>query len=122
MIPIFLIVFGCVGLLQITFGIFKLLISNEASKHSYDYKNFFSIFLIIWIFVGSYYTFNGYSEWCNSGKKSCTDNHLKASIPCCDASIMYAALCTLAIIYSITLALVLIYLKTLILRVIIKAR
>ena len=119
MIPIFLIVFGCVGLLQITFGILRLLILRE---RSYDYKNFFLIFLIIWTFVGSYYTFNGYSEWCNSGKKSCTDNHLKASIPCCDASIMYAALCTLAIIYSITLALVLIYLKTLILRVIIKAR
>ena len=122
MIPIFLIVFGCVSLIQATFGILKLFISNEASKRSYDYGNFFSIFLIIWIFVGSYYTFNGYSEWCNSGKKSCTDNQLKSSIRCCDASIMYAALFTLAIIYSLTLALVLIYLKTLILRVIVKAR
>ena len=56
-IPIILIVYCCVSLLQTNLGVYKLIIYNE-KKIRYVLEGLFHSFLVIWIIVGSYYTFN----------------------------------------------------------------
>ena len=111
-IPIFLIVFGCISLLQTTFGVLKLIICDEEKDRirASIFEGFISIFLAIWIIVGSYYTFNVYSDWLNNGKQSCTNGQSDAAAQCCDAVPMYFTFVLLVLIYIFCIPVVLLFL------------
>ena len=100
-IPIFLIVFGCISLLQTTYGVFKLIMCDKTKNkiHASIFEAFISIFLVIWIIVGSYYTFNVYSDWLNNGKQSCSNSQSDAATLCCDAVPMYFTFVLLILIH-----------------------
>ena len=76
-IPIWLIVFGCVGVLQTAINIIKRFFKNN-NNHTDEERNYvyttwncfetcLSFFLLIWIILGSYWVFGYYTEWlaCN---------------------------------------------------------
>ena len=76
-IPIWLIVFGCVGVLQTAINIIKRFFKNnnngdEERNYVYTSWNCFetclSFFLLIWIILGSYWVFGYYDLWqlCNA--------------------------------------------------------
>ena len=77
-IPIWLIVFGCVSLAQTVVNIIKRVLKQLTKKHSGDeerqernpverggslLETLFSLFLFIWIIVGSVWIFGNWSEY-----------------------------------------------------------
>ena len=105
-IPIFLIVFGCVSLLQTTFGIVKMFLcrgedENEQRKRKGGNfcESLITTFLFIWIIVGSAYVFGNFDTWVDGGKLSCSAGG--APNLCCDAVPMYFAFVFLLIVYGI---------------------
>ena len=75
-IPIWLIVFGCVGVLQTAINIIKRFFKNNdrgEEERNYIYvswncfETLLSFFLFIWIILGSYWVFGYYDLWrlCN---------------------------------------------------------
>ena len=116
LIPIFLIVFGCVALFQTAFGIIKMCLCGRdidleddepcktKIKIGFKLETVFPSLLSLWIFVGSYFTFGVYDDWVEGGKQSCSaggDPKL-----CCDAVLMYFTFVLLISIYCIVTILV----------------
>jgi len=75
-IPIWLIVFGCVSLLQTTINIVKRFFkkkprrdeeegdqANYANRTGSCFESLVSIFLFVWIILGSYWVFGYYYVW-----------------------------------------------------------
>lgn len=94
-IPIWLIVFGCVSLLQTTINIVKRFFkkksrrdeeegdqANYANRTGSCFESLVSIFLFVWIILGSYWVFGYYYVWrdgCNRAPMGC--NSLCNPIP-----------------------------------------
>ena len=111
LIPIFLIVFGCVALFQTAFGIIKMCLCGRdidleddepcktKIKIGFKLETVFSSLLSLWIIVGSYLTFGVYDDWVEGGKQSCSaggDPKL-----CCDAVPMYFTFVFLILVYCL---------------------
>ena len=111
LIPIFLIVFGCVALFQTAFGIIKMCLCGRdidleddepcktKIKIGFKLETVFSSLLSLWIIVGSYLTFGVYDDWIEGGKQSCSaggDPKL-----CCDAVPMYFTFVFLILVYCL---------------------
>ena len=70
LVPIFLIVFGCVSLVQTAIHIFRMICghrkderSERANQGSNCCETLITVFLIVWIIVGSYWVFSLWSSW-----------------------------------------------------------
>ena len=107
-IPLFLIVFGCVALLQTTMHLFKMCLcrrkddeqnSGAREKGGNFCESILTLFLFVWIIVGSYYTFNAFNPWNNNDKMSCSSGG--DSDYCCDPPVMLFSFVVLILIYSI---------------------
>ena len=105
-IPLFLIVFGCVALLQTTMHLFKMCLcrrkddeqnSGAREKGGNFCESMLTLFLFVWIIVGSYYTFNAFNPWINNGRMSCSSS---GDSDCCDAPVMLFSFVVLILIYS----------------------
>ena len=83
-IPIWLIVFGCVSLLQTAINIIKRIFrknkqreeeeggqSNYADRTGSCLETLISLFLLIWIILGSYWVFGYYGRWTVCGSTTC---------------------------------------------------
>ena len=107
LIPIFLIVFGCVSLLQTTIHLIKMCVCRKKENQEGPDKkaqggncceSLVTIFLFVWIIVGSYYTFRAWEDWDNAGRQSCTGGN---SDDCCAPPVMYFTFSVLIVIYGI---------------------
>ena len=106
-IPIFLIVFGCVSLLQTCCGMSKMIFcrgnddendgQNRRKKGSNSCEGLITTFLFIWVIVGSVYTFSSWGDWVDNGRQSCP----AGGDYCCAPVLMYFAFITLLVIYGI---------------------
>ena len=113
-IPIFLIVFGCVNLLQTCCN--QRNDDDEdnnekfRSKGSvYCYEGCVTLFLFIWIIIGSIFTFSAWNNWVDNGRQSCSaggDN-------CCSPVLMYFTFSTLLVTYGINAVSLFIWLEVL---------
>ena len=106
LIPIFLIVFGCVSLLQTTIHLIKMCVCRKKENQEGPDKkaqggncceSLVTIFLFVWIIVGSYYTFRAWEDWDNAGRQSCTGENSD----CCAPPVMYFTFSVLIVIYGI---------------------
>ena len=99
LVPIFLIVFGCVSLIQTGIHIFRLCCgrkdderSERANQGSNCCETIISIFLFVWIIIGSYWVFSLWNVWnsstCNQGAE------------CCDPVLVYFSFVTMLLIYA----------------------
>ena len=102
-IPIFLIVFGCVSLLQTMLGLAKLVLCRSDETENDDRKkkggnfceSFLTTFLFIWIIVGSAYTFGAWPVWFQNGGQPCPGE------ACCAPVLMYFSFILLICIYGL---------------------
>ena len=97
LVPIFLIVFGCVSLLQTAIHIFRMFCgrknderSERANQGSNCCETLISVFLFVWIIVGSYWVFSLWNSWGN--------NPLN-----CNPVLVYFSFITLLVIYGTAL-------------------
>ena len=106
-IPLFLIVFGCVGLLQTTLHFLKMCFcrrkedeqnsSQTGEKGGNFCESLITFFLFVWIIVGSYYTFSAFDSWNDNGQMSCSSGGDEDY--CCDPPVMLFSFITLILIY-----------------------
>jgi hypothetical protein len=111
-IPIFLIVFGCVSLLQTCFGLIKMAIcrkdendnDNRKKKSGNFCESLITTFLIIWIIIGSVYVFGAWPTWQLHGSNGCTfPNGTVSNGPyCCNPVLMIFSYVSLIIMYGMT--------------------
>ena len=106
MIPIFLIVFGFFSLCQNCIHLgsmcaFRKKEDDTERKHGRSgascCSTLISLFLFIWILVGSYYVFHNWSNWIDAGKPSC--NLDDPATNCCESEVMYTAFTVLIFMY-----------------------
>lgn len=108
-IPIFLIVFGCVSLLQTCSNQRNDDDEDNNEKFSVYYEGCMTLFLFIWIIIGSIFTFSAWNDWVDNGRQSCPaggDN-------CCSPVLMYFTFSTLLVTYGINAVSLLIWLEVL---------
>lgn len=111
--------FGCVALAQTVFHLIKMCLcrkqkdddngsrggSDQKSKGGDCCESLITIFLFVWIIVGSYYTFSAWSDWrsdgdsvwCSGLPDDAPTNHVNN---CCDAPVMYFAFSALIVMYG----------------------
>ncbi len=73
---------------------------NTGEKGGNFCESLLTLFLIVWIFVGSYYTFRSFSPWYSDGQMSCSGDSPINN--CCDPPVMYFSFVTLILMYGIT--------------------
>ena len=101
--------FGCVALLQTLLHMVKMCVcrNKEDENRGGDAKekggNFceslLTLFLFVWIIVGSYYTFRSWGPWVDDGQTWCSSGGDKDI--CCDAPVMYFSFVVLIVMYGI---------------------
>ena len=100
LVPIFLIVFGCVSLLQTGIHFVRLICGRKkdserterANQGSNCCETIISIFLFVWIIIGSYWVFSLWDTWNSS--------QCNQSATCCDPVLVYFSFITMLVIYA----------------------